>query len=258
MLISENSFDDIEGFIEHLKKNENIVGIVEYGGRTYTDMSVGGDYDLTVIFDKPISTNFTGVHFHIKGIPVDCMLLSKQDFISDTPLNEFLFVHLNCKVLYDKDNITSGLLNRIKANWSTQTNLSDFEVNLFRFTFKHVLDKLRHRLHDDELYTRYFIYSSIDWFLSCYARIKGWELGKPKLHLKLIGNQEPVLFHIIAKLYSVNCLETQFELLAECASYMLESIGGLWKENEALFHLLPDGKSDEEEQSRILKILMNG
>lgn len=258
MLIDENTFDNIESFIEHLKKNENIIGIVEYGGRTCTDMSPGGDYDLTVIFDKPVSTNFAGVHFHIKDIPIDCMLLSKQDFMLDSPLNEFLLVHLNCNILYDKDNITADLLKRIQTTWSTPIELSDFEKTLFRFTFRHVLDKLKHRLHHNELYTRYFIYSSFDWFLSCYARIKGWEVGKPKLHLKLIQKHEPILFQIVSNLYSENSLEVQFELLSQCANYMLEAIGGLWNENEVLFHLLPDGENDEDEQNRLFKILMKG
>jgi hypothetical protein len=258
LIICQNTFDNIESFIEHLKKNENIIGIVEYGGRTYTDMSVGGDYDLTVIFDKPVATNFIGVHFHIKDIPIDCMLLSKQDFMSDMPLNEFLFVHLNCKILYDKDNITSELLRGIQTDWSTPTVLSDFERMLFRFTFRHVLDKLKYRLYDNGLYTKYLIYSSVDWFLSCYARIKGWEIGKPKLYLKLIQNQDPILFDIISNLYSENCLEVQFDLLSQCANYMLDSIGGLWKQNEILFHFLPVGKNDEYEQNRLLKILMNG
>ncbi|WP_207753087.1 hypothetical protein [Clostridium yunnanense] len=116
MIIMENSFENIEGFIEHLKKNENIIGIVEYGGRTYKDMSIGGDYDLTVIFDKPVSKNFSGVHFRIKDIPVDCMLLSKEDFMSDMPLDEFMLVHLNCKILYDKDNTISELIKRAKLH----------------------------------------------------------------------------------------------------------------------------------------------
>lgn len=256
LLIHRNTFDSIESFIEHMKQNENVIGIVEYGGRVYTDMSVGGDYDLTVIFDKPISKNFSGVHFYIKDIPVDCMILSKEDFMSEVVLNEFLLVHLNCKILYDKNNITADILKKIQITWSTPTELSDFEKMLFRFTFKHILDKLKHRLHDNELYTRYFIYSQFDWFLSCYARIKGWEVGKSKLHLKLIENHEPNLFHIISNLYSENCLEVQFELLEQCANYMLSSIGGLWKENEVLFHLLPDGENDEIEQKRFLEVLM--
>lgn len=255
MILDKNTFDTIKSFIEHLKTNENIIGIVEYGGRTYTDMSEGGDYDLTIIFDKPVSSNFSGLHFHIKDIPVDCMLLSKEDFMSSTPLNEFLLVHLNCKILYDKNNISASLLNQIKNNWNTPMELSPFELNLFRFTFKHILDKLKYRLHDNEVYTKYFIYSSIDWFLSCYARIKNWEIGKPKLHLKLIETHEPQLFKIISNLYSQSSLESQFELLNQCANYMLKSIGGLWNDDEILFHLSPDGKNDEDEQDRLLKLL---
>jgi len=255
LLTYKRSFDSIESFIEHIKQNENVVGIVEYGGRVYTDMSAGGDYDLTIIFDQPISKNFIGIHFHIKDIPVDCMLLSREDFMSKAILNEFLLVHLNCKILYDKNDITADLLKRIQITWSIPKELSEFERILFRFTFKHILDKLKHRLHDNELYTKYFIYSQFDWFLSCYARIKGWEAGKPKLHLSLIKNQEPSLFNIVSSLYSENCLEVQFELLKQCATYMLDSIGGLWNENEILFHLLPDGKNDEDEQNEILEIL---
>lgn len=256
LLLHENNFDSIESFIEHLKEKENIVGIVEYGGRSYTDMSIGGDYDLTVIFDKPVSKNFSGIHFHIKDIPIDCMLLSKEDFMSITPLNEFLLVHLNCKILYDKDSITADLLEKIQTTWGTHTETSDFEKMLFRFSFSHILDKLKYRLYENELYSKYFIYSSIEWFLSCYARIQGWEIGKPKLHLKLIEEYEPELFHIITALYLENSLEVQFQLLNQCADYMLEAINGLWKENEVLFHLLPEGKNDELEQNRLLKILM--
>ncbi len=256
MLTQRNTYASIESFIRHMKQNDNVIGIVEYGGRSYTDMSDGGDYDLTIIFNKPVSKNFSGVHLHINGIPVDCMLLSIDDFMSDVVQNEFLLVHLNCKILYDRNNITADILKRIQITWATPKELSDFEKMLFRFTFKHILDKLKHRLHDNEIYTKYFIYSQFDWFLSCYARIKGWEVGKPKLHLKLIETHEPDLFSIISSLYSEKCLEAQFELLNQCANYMINPLGGLWKDNEILFHLLPDGKNDEDEQIKFSKVLM--
>lgn len=76
LITDNNSFEDIESFIEYLKENGEIIGIVEYGGRTYREMSLGEDYDLTAIFDKPVSKNFIGVHFHIKDIPIDCMIMS--------------------------------------------------------------------------------------------------------------------------------------------------------------------------------------
>lgn len=255
MIIDTNTFDSIEAFITHLKRNDNIVGIVEYGGRAFSDMSPGGDYDLTVIFDKPLSKNIEGVHFHINGIPVDCMLLSVNDFMADCPLNEFLHVHMNCTLLYDKDGITEGLLNRIQTTWKKNDKLSEFEVMLFRFTFRHILDKLRHRLHENTLYTNYFIYSSMDWFLSCYARINGLEAGKPKLHLKFIEDNDPQLYTLISDLYEAVALEEKYEKLSDIAERMLSTIGGLWQTEEVLFHLTPDGSHQVEEQKRLMRIL---
>ena len=50
-------FDTLEAFINHLKSKKDIIGIVQYGSRDYTNMSPGGDYDLnkvnTVNFDDP-------------------------------------------------------------------------------------------------------------------------------------------------------------------------------------------------------------
>ena len=218
-------------------------------------MSVGGDYDLTIIYDKPISDNVTGVHFHIEEIPIDCMLLSVDDFSAGAPSNGFLLVHLNCKILYDRNGITQNILEKIKVNWKIAEHLSDCEKNTFRFTFQHIIDKLEHRLHEDELYSKYFIFSSFDWFLQCYAKIKKLEIGKPKAHINYIKNNEPELFYTINLLYNTNDLNIQFEMLKKCANYMLLSIGGLWAKNEVLFHIAPEGIIKDDEQETIVKLL---
>ncbi|OPZ83447.1 MAG: hypothetical protein BWY74_04446 [Firmicutes bacterium ADurb.Bin419] len=187
-------------------------------------MSPGGDYDLTVIFNEPVSDNVTGIHFSIAGIPIDCMLLSINDFLGETPEDPFLLVHLNCTILYDRDNTTRNLLEGIKQRWSMPAVLSDCEVNTFRFTFKHILDKLKHRLFHDELYSRYFIFSSMDWFLQCYARIYNLEIGKPKVHLSYIKSNDPELYGMINRMYHTMGLSVQFDLLRECAERMLIKI----------------------------------
>lgn len=255
MLKYTNSFKDINSFIEHLKKKEDVVGIVEYVGRTHSDMSVGGDYDLTIIYNRPVSHNFNGVHFHIADTPVDCMLLSIDDFLSDNPANPFLLVHLNCTILYDKDGTTKNILEKIKTTWKVNKALSDCEKTTFRFTFQHIIDKLEHRLHENELYSKYFIFSSMDWFLQCYARIKNLEIGKPKVHLNYIKENELELFNIINDMYNINDLNKQFEMLKKCASYMLFPIGGLWEKGEVLFHISPDGIILDEEQKAVIKLL---
>lgn len=255
MLNYISPFKDIDSFVEHIKKNDNVIGIVEYGGRTHRDMCPGGDYDLTIIYNMRISQNFTGLHFHINNIPIDCMLLSVEDFLSDSPANEFLLAHLNCTILYDKDGTTEKILEKIKRTWQVSEHLSDSEKNTFRFTFQHIIDKLEQRLHDNELYSRYFIFSSFDWFLQCYARIKNLDIGKPKNHLKYIEYNEPELFQIVNRLYSSNDLDVQFEMLKKCADYMLTPIGGLWAEDEILFHLAPNGINDEAEQKAVIRLL---
>lgn len=194
-LIFETRYTTIESFIEALKKKNDVVGILEYGGRTYKDMESGGDYDLTVILDAPLSDKITGLHFHILDIPVDCMILTLSDFDCDYPDNPFLLVHLDCKILYDRNGSINTLLEKIKGKWQSVDVLSEFETMLFRFSFKHILDKLEHRLFDNPVYSKYFIYASVDWMLECYARMHHLQIGKAKAHLAHIQHENPKLYN---------------------------------------------------------------
>ena len=96
-------FESIEQFIESLKQNNDIVGILEYGGRHYDDMAKGGDYDLTVITRNPISKSIGGLHFNIAGIPIDCMIKSIDDFMLSEPSSDFELAHLKSNMLFDRD-----------------------------------------------------------------------------------------------------------------------------------------------------------
>jgi|LGVF01.2.fsa_nt_gb hypothetical protein len=251
----ESKYSSLKSLIDHLKVKKEVIGIVEYGGRSFNDMSIGGDYDLTVILEKSISSNFNGVHFHILDIPVDCMILSIDDFLDDSPQNPFYLVHLDCNILYDKDNRTKELLQHIREKWMPSNEISKFEEHLFRFTFQHILDKLKNRLHDDPLFTRFFIYSSFDWYIECYARIQNLKVGQPKAHLNHIKENNMELYQLATKLYLVTDIDEQFKILKECAIQIMEPIGGLWKKNEILLHLLPDGQVLSHEESEVMNLL---
>lgn len=250
-----HSFDRIEDFIEHVKSKDDVIGIVEYGGRSFDNMYSGGDYDLSIILNKKISTNFNGVHFHIRKIPVDCMILSVEDFEESSPKNPFYLVHLDCKILFDRDNKTKKLLEKIHVNWAPNQLLSSFEKHLFRFSFQHILDKLERRLYDDPLFTRVFIHSSFDWYLECYARINHLKVGQPKAHLEYIRANDMELYKLVNMLYSTVDIEKQFSALKRCAEKIMSPLGGLWKKNELLLHLLPEGEVVEEEENRVVNLL---
>ena len=250
-------FNTIDQYITHLKCNENIVGIVEYGGRSYTNMEEGGDYDLTVFHNVNGIKSIGGVHFHIAGIPVDCMLKNINEFEKQFPLNQFDYVHLNCHIIYDKNGYLEQILNRIKTKHSKSSELTQRNINMYRFTFQHIIDKLKYRLYQDELYSQYFLTSSMDWFLECYANIVKLERGKPKLVFSYIKKHESNLYNLIKDFYNKHDLQAKYNLLIKIANYMLRDIGGVWKENELLYHLNSDSSDEKEEQSVINLLSLN-
>lgn len=204
------NYATITQFIDCLKLKKDVVGIVEYGGRTYSDMSVGGDYDLTVITRSPVAANIGGVHFHIAGIPIDCMILSTNDFKEDNPKSPFWLVHLNCKILFDRDNITKDLLNSIQSKWQHHVELTEREIGWFRFIVSHVIDKLKNRLQEDVLYSNYFMSSSLELYLACYARIKKLEAGKPKLHFQYMKENDVELYGYFNSFYETTDVSEHF------------------------------------------------
>ncbi|MCL2197533.1 MAG: hypothetical protein FWB80_01285 [Defluviitaleaceae bacterium] len=245
----ECNFENIEQFINLLKQNNEVIGILEYGGRSYKDMTAGGDYDMTVITRTCTSKDISGLHFHIAGIPIDCMVKSVDDFMLEEPASEFELAHLNCKILFERDNIASDLLERIKYAWKPKTELTERDICWFRFTYKHVIDKLEHRLHDDILYSNYFMSASLDWFLACYAKIKKLEIGKPKTYLNYMKDNESELYAYFVDFFNTVDVDERFRLIKLCAEYMTRDIGGLWKEDEILLHLIKDSVSAYEKDA---------
>jgi len=249
-------FATISDFIESLKFNENIVGIVEYGGRQWNDLSKGGDYDLTVITKNMISEDIGGLHFHIAGIPIDCIIKSVADFLYENPLSPFDTIHLNCKILFDREGITEGLLKRIKTAWSNSFDIAERDILWFRFVFKHVIDKLRYRLHDDELYSNYSMADAMRYFLQSYEKIKNRKPGKIKDLLKYIKENESDLYNMLENYFKASDLDTKFHYLELCADYMAKDIGGVWQEGEVLFHL-NKAYTSKEEKDKVYNFIFN-
>jgi len=255
MLKDNNTFATLTEMVIHLSHLPGVVGIVEYGGRTHDNMRPGGDYDLTVIFDKPISKNLSGIHFHVGGIPVDCMLLSIADFTLPAPTDAFHLVHLNCTILYDKNGAAQALLEGVKTHWRKPNALSDNQKMWIRFGAKHTLDKLKHRLLDDEIYSRLFIAQTCGYLMEIYTDLNGLEPGKTKAQLAYMQANAPVLYEYICTLLKTLDLPTQFDMLQKSMDYLAADLGGMWAEDEALFHLNPGGVNDLQEQKALIKFL---
>jgi len=255
MIKDNNGFATLSDMVSHLSQLPGVVGIVEYGGRTHTNMRLGGDYDLTVIFNKPISKNFSGIHLHVAGIPVDCMLLSIDDFTLPQPADFFHLVHLNCTILYDQNDTTKQLLEGIQMNWKKPHLIDEAQKMWTRFAAKHTIDKLEHRLFDDALYSRLFIAQTLNYVVENYVHFKGLEPGKTKASLAYMQQNDPDLHSNINAILTTTDLALQFELFKKISIYPAKDIGGMWQEGEALFHLNPGGVNDKSEQKLFIEFL---
>lgn len=250
-------FVDLEAMIDAFSKHPDVIGILEYGGRKSSEMAPGGDYDFTLIFEASPSTHYSGLHFHINGIPVDCMLLSLTDFDCAYPENPFLLAHLESKILYDRDGRILQLLCDIQDAWGRFVPATDSEITLLRFTFRHILDKLEHRLHEDPLYSRYFTFSSLDYIIECYARLHCLSIGKARQHLSYMAQQDQELYGYFNEIYTEASLDEQYRLLKRICERVLIDIGGLWQPGEVLFHWESKHSFDVEEGKRLLAYLFS-
>lgn len=253
-----NTFATLRDMIAHLSRLPQVVGILEYGSRCADDLSAGGDYDLTVVLDAPLSRNVDGVHLHVAGIPVDCMLLCVADFDRDAPRQVFHLAHLGSTILYDRDGTMRRLLDHIEAHWPSQDTWNDSDSMWLRFASRHTLDKLRHRLHDDELYTRYFIGMTAGFMLDNYAKLYGLPAGKPKVHWAHMQSHDAALYADYAALYSTTDVRKQFDALERINAHIADAVGGMWADDELLFHLTPDGIVDVDEQRQLMQLLFGG
>ena len=248
-----SSYQTIKEFIYDLKTNENVIGIVEYGRRKYSDMKNGGDYDLTVFHNNPCIQNISGLHFRIGTIPIDCMIKTIEFFNLEHPENEFDSVHLNCDIIFDRNGSIAKGIEKIKEKWSTSNQLTEGERNNFRFSFRHTVDKLKYRLKDDLLYSHFYITSSMDWFIECYAKIYHLDIGKPQKVFSYIENTDPRLYELINSFFTQNDIEIKYKMLSECAEIMLKDIGGFWADDELIFHV--NGESCDQEKNILLNLL---
>ena len=248
------AFKRISEFVEHCKSIEGIVGILEYGSRTFQNDSIGGDYDLTVVFkDKKSFSSIAGIHFYINEIPVDCVIKSIDDFYISKPINKFDLVHLSCKILYDPYNLIKKALSQIRITWNHEVILTESKIFKWRFRLSHIINKLNHRLYEDELYSFYVLNNGVRIALDAYADINHLQLGLPKQHLIHIQENNNLLHSYIEQFYNTNNLCEKFNFIRLIFSIILNDIGGLWEKDEILFHSYSD-MIPKEEKELITKI----
>jgi hypothetical protein len=247
-------FETLEAFINHLKSKKNILGIVEYGRREYTNMSPGGDYDLNIIIDKNIKTQIAGVHLHINSIPVDCGIISVNDLYYDESPSDFHSLLAQSKVLFDRDGLLSAQLIKIKEKWKLNIKpIPEGELSFRRFITQHVVDKFENRLFENEVYTRIFLNENVFTLLETYMKINELDPYNYKIALEIMEKQDKDTYILFEKFVKNHDLDKLLSITKELNNKVFSKYGGAWKKNEVLFHYKnpTDVLSDQDKQNII-------
>lgn len=231
-------FGIINDFIENLKQNENIIGIVEYGSRHYFDNEHKeiGDYDLTVILKKPINKKVSGFHFFINEILIDCMIKTIDEFYIDSPLSPFDLVHLDCSIVFDRNGEVENALNNIKKQWSNTNVVDEWYIERYRYKFKHLLFKANsYHLKGEDIAARYMLDVAFDTFVNFYTKTNDIPLGKYSVIFEHLQKKNTILEEYVCNYQkSVEFLD-MYKWMNRVINYILSKHGGEWKKNEILF-----------------------
>jgi len=244
-------FHNIEEFICHLKSKNEIIGIVQYGNRDYKNMDPGGDYDLNLILDKQFQTPIGGLHFHVNSIPVDCGIISINDLFMDSSPSDFHSILIESTVLHDPTGVITKQLNKIKQQWKLNIiPIKEGEVEFERFIKQHVIDKFENRLFENEVYTRIFLSGNIFSLLEDYMKINKLNPYDFKNALKTMKEIDSTTYELFEEFVSTHDLQKQLYITKQINNEVLYKIGGVWKNDEVVFHYkdFSDSINDEDKQ----------
>lgn len=248
----KNNFKNFTEMLEHIKSNEKVIGILEYGGRTYENENIkDGDYDFSIITTNKLSETIIGLHFYVAGIPVDCALLTIDFFNKEKP-SSFDLMYTDCRILFDRFGDVETSINNIKKKWNNNRKFTEMDISKTRYVLSHRLSKIEHRL-DNEIFSSFIIYQTIQLIIVAYGEINNLPIGKEKFFLQHMQDNNPTLFNLIKECYSESKINNKFLLLKEASIHITKPFGGLWKEDEVIFRNMSD-ITDETEKNNILSI----
>lgn len=232
----KDKFNSLEILITHLKGNSNVIAVIEYGFRSYTDMDLGGDYDFFIITTDKIKTEIDGLHFHVGFIPVDCNIRTLSELQKEKPVSLFDYSLFTGRIIFDKSGTIPSVLKHAELKWPPISNPFNYgEIQWERFTQQHVIDKFEHRLFDNELFSQMHLNMNINWLFDNYVRIKYKQYSEPKNVLHIMKKEHPETYNLFQEYHSTLDLKKKLEITKSLTKLILEPIGGPWKKGEVIF-----------------------
>jgi len=251
------NFSSLESMIEHLKGKPYVRGLLEYGSRHFTDMSPGGDYDIFVITDNDHQTVASGISFYVNTIPVDCGFRCCEDLDRLQPPTCFDVVLINARRIYDREGDMASIQERLRARWGSKEEHRPGDIQFDRFAFRHVLDKVRHRITLDPQYAAFMLHSNLLWMMEAYISYNSLPTGDFKHAWEYMHRHQPDWYSLLTEFHKECSLMRKYEITEQLCEGLMERFGGLWGADEVFFHLRDPGRllTDGEKQHVLSMVL---
>ena len=258
-MVNDFNFTSVEEMLYFLEKNENVIGILEYGGQIDYDSNnlSQGDRDFTIVL-KNKTNNVNGFHIYVNEMPVDCMIKSVSEFFVAQASNIYDLCHIGASILYDKDGSVKKAIDYIETHWKRNVELDSFEIIKYRFKLTHSLNKLRSKLSDDDkIYLQYIFDLTLDSLIVFYAEIKQLLPGKPRKTLAYMREVDSKIYENICSYYKADNFNNKFQYISDAVMLVLNEVGGLWT-NEEIIIRDPSSTMSEYEKSKFITELFSG
>ncbi|MEN8904445.1 MAG: hypothetical protein ABF289_00640 [Clostridiales bacterium] len=251
-------YNNIREFIDELKRNVRVIALIKYGKREVDDMSLGEDFALYVIMND-FSSNIESIHFYIETIPIDVNVRGYSDLLLKKPISKTDLELFSGEILFDKSGIISRMLNKSKENWviekEEKKKISKNEIERIRYSYKHILDKLKNSLDENNLQTKFNIDITMKRLVDQYFELNDLYYDEDKL-LDIIKKNEPLFYSYLDDFYSARSIEKKYKMLSKIAGVVFKDSNGICKENEVMF-LARDYEEEisDDEKDEIIEML---
>jgi len=226
--------NDLPDLFSRLKENPLVLGVLRYGRRRLDDATPGGDFDL-VVFVKNRPKDLESIHFHCGEIPVDLSLRTLDDLARESPLSWIDLIFSAAEILLDKTDDLEQMLRTAANRWRPESpSLGEHSINMNRFCQAHALDKVRHRLESDPLFSQFLLSTNIFWLVQTYFNVRLQPYPGEREALEYLQQEEPDIYQEIQKFYARTALSEKFQIAEELTKLVLSPIGGPWKKGELI------------------------
>jgi len=222
--------NDVGELIDRLKRNTQVVGLVEFGSGTADPTS--GDYDLLAVLVDNLS-GVRSLHFWCGQQPVDLNLRTVAELRVVEQLSHFDHTMLDGRPLFDRTGQLAEILD-IWRVWSQSDNrwwISADKLARIRHWHRHVLDKVQER---PEPLARFLLGVNLGALAENYFRVRQFPYRGPKASWDWLGEHEPEIRQLLERATAAPSLKEFIDITARLTELVLEPAGGPWRPSEVL------------------------